>query len=206
MKAKAASPAGLPSERPPGLRLRPAAGPFWRIDSDHPDRWSWRPYPTPRHRFDPLSGRFRVRYAANRAAVAARERFPTRSLDEADGDLWLVRLDGRPSALHLTHQVNLETLGLDDRISTGRIDPASRRDPDPLLDLSGRLADAVWDWWEGLPPPIVYRARTVPTGRSLVLTETTDLEVTVARPLREAAALHQHLVLRAGFTVPEGWL
>ena len=210
MKNGTASSAGsstaFPAERPRGLRLRPADGPFWRIDTEHPDRWEWRPFPTPRHRFDPPSARFRVRYAANRAAVAARERFPTRALEDSDGDLWLVRLDGRPSAVHLTHQINLDALGLDDRVSTGRIDPEGRLDPDPLLDLSGRLADAVWDWWAGRPPPIAYRARTVPSGRSLVFTETTALEVTVARRLREAAALHQHLVLCAGFTVPERWL
>ncbi|HVS16552.1 MAG TPA: hypothetical protein VMV46_21765 [Thermoanaerobaculia bacterium] len=151
-----------------------------------------------------------MRYAANRPAVAARERFPARSLSEADGELWLVRLDGTPGALHLTHQANLDALGLDDRVSTGRIgvDRSGRDggDLDPLLDTCGRLCDALYDWWQGAPPPIVYRARTTPSGRSLVLSEWTGLEVAAARPLREATVLHVHLVLRAGFTVPERWL
>ena len=40
--------------------------------------------PRPGALFDPLSGRFRVRYAASRAVVAARERFPSRSLSSND--------------------------------------------------------------------------------------------------------------------------
>jgi hypothetical protein len=62
-------------------------------------------------RFDPLSGRFQVRYAANLPAAAARERFPARSITDADGDLWLVALDPLPPALHLTRQANLDALG-----------------------------------------------------------------------------------------------
>lgn len=49
-------------------------------------------------------------------------------LTEADGTLWLVRLGGMPSSLHLTHQANLDILGLDDRVNTGRLD--LKRDPD----------------------------------------------------------------------------
>ena len=120
-----------------------------------------------------------------------------------------MRVDGSPSALHLTHQGNLDALGLDDRVSTGRIvlDRAGRGErPDPLLDVCGRLSDALWDWWDGEPPPIVYRARTTPSGRSLVFTRTTPLSVGAAGRLRDATALHVHLVLRAGFAVPERWL
>jgi hypothetical protein len=121
-----------------------------------------------------------------------------------------VRLDGEPSALHLTHQANLDALGVDDRVSTGRIDlegpGESGGDPDPLLDTCGRLSDALYDWWSGEPPPLVYRARTSPSGRNVVFTRTADLSVGAAGRLRDATALHVHLVLRAGFTVPERWL
>jgi hypothetical protein len=188
------------------LRLSPARGPGWRIDTDHPDDWTWPPFLTPRHRFDPLSGRFRVRYAASRAAIAARERFPSRVVTETDGDLWLIRLEGAPPSLHLTHQANLDALGVDDRINTGRLDLGRKTDPDPLLDTCGRLSDGLYDWWNGQPPSIVYRSRTTPAGRNLAFISTTQLEAVQVGPLRNATALHAHLVLHAGFIVPEEWL
>jgi hypothetical protein len=190
--------------RPHGLRLAPASRTWWRIDHDPPAAWDWAPFSSPRGRFDPLSGRFRVRYAANRPAVAARERFPTKTIAETDGDLWLVKVTGLPPALHLTRQATLDALGLDDRISTRRTD--LDRDDDPLLDTCGRLMDAVHDWWAGSPPPLVYRARTVPTGRSVAFTATSAPVLVAAGQLRDAAALHAHLVLVAGFTVPGRWL
>jgi RES domain len=193
--------------RPRGLRLDAPTKTWWRIDTAHPSDWAWAPYPQPKGRFDPLSGRFRARYAANRPAVAARERFAAKTLIEADGDLWLVELTTLPRSLHLTRQVNLDALGLDDRVSTGRIDVASRRDPDPLLATCGQLSDAVFDWWAGRPPALVYRSRTTPSvGRSIVFTEPASPRVVQARRLAEATALHAHLVLQAGFTVPSGWL
>lgn len=103
-----------------------------------------------------------MRYAANRPAVAARERFAARTISEADGQLWLVQISLSERVLALTHQANLDTLGLDDRVSTGRIDMSSRIDPDPLLDTCGHLGDAVYDWWNGFPPPLLYRSRTTP--------------------------------------------
>lgn len=161
----------------------------------------------PRGRFDPISGRFRVRYAANRAGAAARERFPARMLTEVDGDLWLVRLEALPAGLRLTRQATLDALGLDDRVSTGRIDVGGRRRSDPLLDTCGRLVDAVYDWWDGRPPPLVYRTRTMPeVGRTIAFMEWTSPVVASAGRLREATALHAYLVLGAGFTVPESWL
>jgi hypothetical protein len=112
-----------------------------------------------------------------------------------------------PAALHLTHQSNLDALNLDDRISTGRIDVTSRRDPDPLLETCGRLADSVFDWWEGTPPPIVYRTRSMPDpGRSIAFMQWTPCQVASVRQLREATALHAHLVLEAGFSVPREWI
>ena len=111
-----------------------------------------------------------------------------------------------PPTLHLTHQATLDTLHLDDRISTGRIGPAGRADPDPLLERCGQLADAVYDWWDHQPPPIVYRSRTTPTGRNVAFTATASPQAVTARRLRDATALHVHLVLRLGFTVPAEWL
>ena len=148
-----------------------------------------------------------MRYAANRSAVAARERFPARTLTEADGDLWLVHLSIPGPALALTRQTNLDALGLDDRVSTGRIDPSGRADPDPLLDTCDQLADAVYDWWKGSPPPLLYRARTAPgTGRNIAFTQTSGWSNLAARPLREATGLHTDLTLSAGFVVPPAWL
>ena len=181
------------------------AGTWWRIDPAHPDDWEWTPHAKPVGRFDPLSGRFRVRYAANRAAVAARERFPAKAITEAEGDLWLVALGPFPPALHLTRQTNLDTLGLDDRVSTGRIDLVRRTDPDPLLETCGALSDAVYDWWETRPPPLVYRSRTTPArGRSVAFSKWATPSVLGVGRLRDATALHAHLVLRAGFTVQCG--
>lgn len=184
-----------------------AGGTWWRIDGGHPDHWDWAPFPTPRHRFDPASGRFRVRYAANRPGVATRERFPARLLTDADGELWLVQLDRMPAALHLTHQATLEVLDVDDRVSTGRLDVDRGSGLDPLLDICGQLADAVHDWWDGRPPPLVYRSRTTPgVGRNLAFTETTSPRVVSAGRLRDAVSLHAHLVLHARFIVPDRWL
>jgi hypothetical protein len=136
-----------------------------------------------------------------------RERFPARTLTEADGDLWLVALNPLPSALRLTRQSTLDALGLDDRVSTGRIEARGRADPDPLLETCGALMDALFDWWDGRPPPLVYRTRTMPTlGRSVAFGEWAMPPVVARGRLRDAAALHAHLVLRAGFTVPDDWL
>lgn len=148
-----------------------------------------------------------MRYGANRPATAARELFATRNLTEADGELWLVALDSFPSALNLTRQGNLDALGLDDRVSTGRIDTDQRRDPDPLLETCGQLSDAVFDWWGGSPPPLLYRARTMPaTGRSIALGRWASPRATRVGQLHEAVALLSYLVLRAGFTVPLEWI
>jgi hypothetical protein len=92
-------------------------------------------------------------------------------------------------------------------VSTGRIEVGRRSDPDPLLETCGALADAVFDWWKGHPPPLVYRSRTMPTvGRSIAFGQWAAAPVVARGRLREATALHAHLVLRAGFTVPGGWL
>lgn len=165
--------------------------------------WTWTGFPTPRHRFDPPSGRFRVRYAANRVDAAALERFPARTITDADGDIQLVCLLGSPAALHLTRQGNLDALALDDRVSTGRLDDT---DHDPLLATSQALSDAVYDWWDTAPPPLVYRTRSMPSARSLAFTATTAWDAMTSRPLRQASSLLTHLVIQRDFTVPETWL
>ena len=111
-----------------------------------------------------------------------------------------------PPSLYLTHQANLDALGVDDRVSTGRLSVDRDEDADPLLDTCARLSDALYDWWSGQPPPIVYRARTTPVGRSIAFTSAAEAEVHEVGQLRDATALHAYLVLRAGFTVPGEWL
>lgn len=123
-----------------------------------------------------------------------------------DGDLWLVRLDGRPSVLHLTRQANLDALELDDRISTGRLDLSRPDRIDPLLDTCGALSDALYDWWGTAPPPIVYRSRMSPRHRSIAFTAEAALTPGGVGRLGDATALVAALVLRHGFTVPETWL
>lgn len=172
---------------------------------EEPADWTWAPFPTARNRFDPRSGRFRVRYAASTSTAATRERFPGRTLTEADGGLRLVRLDGSPSALHLTRRSVLDALGLDDRVSTGRLDkPAVNGDP--LLDVAQQLSDAVYDWWGGSPPPLVYRTRSTPSARSVAFTRTVAWDTTNSGLLRDAVSLLVRIVTRHGFTVPDHWL
>jgi len=187
------------------LRLTAAFGPWWRIDGTEPTDWAWEPFPSARHRFDPPSGRFRVRYAASTPTAALRERFPGRTLVEADGRLRLVRLDGSPSALHLTHRPVLDLLGLDDRVSTGGLDEPGVHG-DPLLAAAQQLSDAVHDWWHGRPPPLVYRSRSTPSARSIAFTRTVAWDTTSSGMLRDALGLLVQIVTRHGFTVPDHWL
>lgn len=114
----------------------------------------------------------------------------------------LVCLQASPPALHLTHQNNLEALGLDDRLSTGRLD----QEPDPLLDASQALSDAIYDWWNAAPPPLVYRTCSMPSARSIAFTATTSWDTITTRRVREATLLLTHLVIRRDFTVPQPWL
>ncbi len=146
-----------------------------------------------------------MRYAANRPVAACCERFPGRHLSPADGALYLVELTVEGTALHLTHQGILDALGLDDRINTGRVDLPGP-DGDPLLDVCQGLADAVHDWWDGTPPALVYRTRTVPSARSIAFSGITGTEIVQARTLREARHLIAILVARHGFVVPPAWL
>ncbi len=120
-----------------------------------------------------------MRYAANDPVAAARERFVSRRVAGAHADLWLVRLERPPPALHLTHQRNLDALGLDDRL---------------------------WDRWDGDPPPIVYRTRTMPTARSIAFHQSTEWHRVEAGRLSEATSLLVELIVGHGFDVPDAWL
>lgn len=176
---------------------------WWRIDSHLPDQWEWAGFAQPRHRFDPASGRFRVRYAGSGPQVAARERFTSRRIDVADGDLWLIELQGDVLTLPLTRQTNLDLLDLDDRISTGRVagGPA-----DPLLAVGHELADAVFDWWQPTPPALTYRSRRSPAGRNVAFASHHELVPVRVGRLADATALLAELVVRHGFVVPSRWL
>ena len=126
-------------------------------------------------------------------------------LTESDGDLRLVELEVQRAVLHLTRQEILDIVGLDDRVNTGRVD---RPGPggDLLLQVCHELADAVFDWWKEVPPPLVYRTRTTPSARSVAFTALASVHVVSTRPLREAGRLQAHLVGRHGFRVPVAWL
>lgn len=120
--------------------------------------------------------------------------------------LRLVRLDGPPPSLHLTHQANLDALGLDDRVNTARLDRPLPGLGDPLLAVDQQLADAIYDWWDGVPPPIVYRTRTLVAARSMAFTRACTWASVTTRRLRDANALIVTLVNHHGSDVPESWL
>ncbi len=125
---------------------------------------------------------------------------------QGSGDVATFALDPLPASLDLTHQSNLGAVGLDDRVSTGRINVGSRLDPDPLLEICGSLADALFDWWDGRPPSLSYRTRSMPTsGRSVAFSQWASPPVVTAGMLRDGSALHAYLVLRAGVTLPGAW-
>lgn len=99
---------------------------------------------------------------------------------------------------------NPDALGLDDRVSTGRLDRARDRG-DPLLTTAQQLSDAVLDWWDGRPPPLVYRTRSTPAARSSAFTRTVEWQTLRSRPLWDAVGLLVALVTRHGFVVPDYW-
>lgn len=198
----------LPDDRPKGLRTRQIDAAWWRVDAVHPRDWSWTGFDEPRHRFDPISGRFRVRYAASTQRAAARERFPERRLAAADGDLWLVRLAGPVRVFDLCAERTQDRLGVDDRINTARM-PHVRAPgrADPFLDACGHLTDLVADWWAGGVPTIRYRSRTTPvTGRNLAFCRAAMWHTVRATRLADAGPLLVSLVEGDGFRAPREWL
>ena len=196
----------LPAHRPAGLR-RPRATDvtLTRVDTTDPARWSWEGFAQPYHRFDPLSSGFRVRYAGWTPRTALRERFPERRIPQGDADLYLVTLRGRVRLLDLTSEMVLDALGIDDRISTGRLPQVRTAErPDPFLDACGRLTDLVADWWDDVHA-IRYRSRTTPSQTNVVFRQHAELDPD-AVPLAAATDVLVRAVVGDGFSVPVSWL
>jgi hypothetical protein len=184
--------------RPVGLRRRTIAEgtQWWRIESEEAAIWNWAGFPGPRNRFDPASGDFRTRYAAATFHGAARERYtPTGRYIPADhAGQYVVQLSTeRPlKVLDLRTEVNLDALGVDDRISTSR--------EDSVTEACHRLADCCRTWWVELDG-LVYRSRTTPeTSANLAFFDRQPFHV-VSRRLDSCAEELDDLVLRHDFTV-----
>jgi RES domain len=186
------------SLRPRGLRRRSLAqgAVFWRIDSQEPGDWSWAGFPTPRNRFDPDDGSFRVRYAAMTAVGAFRERYlasgryiPT---DHADHSLVRLELVQAARVLDLRTEANLDALGVDDRISTGR--------EVEVLRACHQLSMAMRDWWPDVDG-LLYRSRTTPETSANLAFFSLGAMAATGRPLRTCLVELDELVLLHEFTI-----
>jgi hypothetical protein len=188
----------FPASRPSGLRRRgmPAGTELWRIDATVPSRWEWGGFPTPRHRFDPASGRFRVRYANTTMRGAARERYldSGRFIPADHGLHRLVRLTTLRAfrVLDVRGEATLDALGVDDRISTSH--------DREVWEACHRLVDAATTWWTDLDG-LVYRPRTAPASSVNVAFFSLDGLRATSRPLRRCAAELDELVLHHQFTI-----
>jgi hypothetical protein len=188
----------LPTDRPVGLRRRTlAAGrEWWRIDASPVGSWSWEGFAEPRHRFDPASGAFRVRYASRSPVGAARERYRASGLlipaDHASHHLVRLVVHRPLRVFDVRAEANLDVLGLDDQASTGQ-HPA-------VWETCHQLADRVRQWWDELDG-IVYRSRTTPTtSANLAFFDNDGFDVD-SWPLAGRSDVLVDLVLRHGFTV-----
>lgn len=186
-------------DRPTGLRRRslPTGSVWWRIDPAAPGGWEWDGFPTPRFRFDPASGSFRVRYAGETVPGAAREKYldDGRLIPADHAGFHLARLEAsRPMRiLDLRTEANLDALDVDDRISTSH-DPA-------VWEACHRLADAVRGWWPDGIDGLVYRSRTTPqTSMNLAFFSTEPFAVS-SRVLSTCTDELDALVIDHGFTV-----
>ncbi|MEZ5144227.1 MAG: hypothetical protein R2726_17150 [Acidimicrobiales bacterium] len=194
--------AAFPDRRPAGLRRRRvrAGTAWWRLDAGHPSTWEWSGFARPRHRFDPATGAFRTRYAARSAHGAARERYlDTGWYVPADhAGHHLVRLVATRSlaVLDLRTEVNLDALGVDDRISTSH-EPS-------VWEAAHRLVEAARGWWPDLDG-VVYRSRTTPATSANLAFFSAEGFVIEARPLVECAEVLDDLVVRHRFTVGFTW-
>src|SRR5207244_3440980 len=102
----------------------------------------------------------RIRYAGEGQRIAMRERFDVsgRVVSPADLSLRLVELTGVIRVLDLRLERNLDALGLDDQISTGR-------GPE-VWAACEQLSDRVFAWYGERCHGIVYRSRTTPQRSS----------------------------------------
>jgi hypothetical protein len=167
----------LPTDRPVGLRRRTlaAGSEWWRIDASPPGKWSWEGFAEPRHRFDPASGAFRVRYASRSPVGAARERYRASGL--------LIPAD------HASHHLV--------RLVAHR---ALRAFDAAKWDVGHQLSDRVRHWWDELDG-IVYRSRTTPTtSANLAFFDNDGFDVD-GWPLAGRSDVLVDLVIRHGFTV-----
>ncbi|MBV9659926.1 MAG: RES family NAD+ phosphorylase [Acidimicrobiales bacterium] len=190
----------FPPTRPAGLRRRTlrTGAVWWRIDAQATEEWSWTGFSEPRNRFDPESGGFRVRYAGTSLAGAARERYEAtgRYIPVDHAGHHLVRLQARRpvTVLDLRTDRNLDALGLDDRVSTGR-------EPQ-VWQACHRLVDAARHWWSDASlDGLVYRCRTTPSGSTNLAFFSLDPFQASSRRLDECPAELADLVLRSGFTI-----
>jgi hypothetical protein len=189
-----------PGDRPSGLRSRRVAvgTEIWRVEATAPSDWSWSGFPVPRYRFDPASGRFRTRYGGATVVGAVRERYRATGLvipaDHAAH--FLVRLAViRPlRVLDLRTERNLDSLAVDDQISTGQ--------HPRVWATCHRLADSARMWWTDLDA-IVYRSRTTPTMSANYAFFSAEAFQPTWWRLAERTDVLTDLVLRHGFTV--GW-
>lgn len=197
----------FPEARPRGLRRRSlgAGTTLWRIDSAPPEGWQWTGFPEARSRFDPLSGGFRTRYAAQSVHGAARERYLAtgRYIPADHAHHHLVRLTAARAlrVLDLRTEANLDALLVDDRISTSR-------EPE-VWEACHRLVEAVRAWWldpDGLAgldgiDGIVYRSRTTPETSANLAFFSLDGLAWSSRALADCAEELDDLVLNHEFTV-----
>lgn len=199
----------LPARLPTGLSpTRTGHDRWWRFDRTDARIWDWTPFPAPLHRFDPPSGRFRVRYAATTLHGAVLERFGSygrRRVTAADRDTTVARLTGDPAAVDVTDVDVREALRVDERISVGRSVPTRPTTDDPLLDACGRLADRVDDWY-GIPTTtIVFRSRHDADRHNLAFSSATlTVDGVPERLERDREAITA--LLAAGVSVPDSWL
>jgi hypothetical protein len=174
----------------------PSGSEWWRIEGHDAIRWDWSGFPEPRHRFDPASGTFRTRYAAASLHGAARERYAaTGCYIPADhAGEHLVHLTARRPlrVLDLRSESNLDALGADDRLNTGR--------EAAVLDACHRLADCCRLWWPDLDG-LLYRPRTTPESSANLAFFGSEPFTVEPRRLDACAAELDELVLRHGFTV-----
>lgn len=146
---------------------------------------------------DSASGTLRVRYAATSAHGAARERYrDTGSYIPPDHSThYLVTLT--PTAplrvLDLRREAALDTLGLDDRISTGH-----EADVSAAAHL---LTDRVVTWWGEAVHGIAYRSRTTPQSSVNVAFFHHAPLAGRSQRLDRARRLLDSLVVRHGFTI-----
>jgi hypothetical protein len=169
---------------------------LWRIERWPVDEWSWEGFPVPSYRFDPASGAFRTRYAGQTFAGAARERYAekNRYIWREHGEHFVTRLVAtRPLRIvDLRTEANLDALGVDDRISTGR--------EDKVWTACHDLVDAMRRWSPDLDG-LVYRSRTTPATSTNVAFFSLEGLAATSTLLRDCGAELHDLVLTHGFTV-----